>query len=94
MIPALYLDRNLREFVREYLLELNLDKIKPDEHDLYFTLRRSTYRFRDVSVEERVKEAERIDKEKGHIRLQLITLEQKQVTKKIPAIKLIQNVKG
>jgi len=52
--------------VVDFLLELDFDKIKLDEADYYFCLRRHTYKFKGKTLEERKKEKAIIDKEKGH----------------------------
>ena len=90
VLPLLWLDYGIRTFVKKYLLEINLERVKPDEHDHYFTLRRTTYRFRDIPVEERVKEAEKIDREKGHVRMQLIRLRDNTTGRDVLGIKVIQ----
>lgn len=55
------------EFLRSFLLELDIDKVKLDENDWYFCLQRRSYNFGGVSFEDRMKERKRLDEEKGHI---------------------------
>ena len=73
-IPFLRFNKDMREFTKEFLLELNFDKIKMDEHDYYFSRRRHTYMFEGKPTHERIKEAYKMDKEKGHVRMQYIEL--------------------
>ena len=71
--PALLLlrlSKPLRKFTEYFLLELELERVKLDEHDRYFCLKRRTYNFWGAELEERLKEKERIDKEKEHIILE------------------------
>jgi len=49
-----------------FLLELDYGKIKTDEADWYFCLKRKDYNFKGVLYEGRLIEKERIDREKGH----------------------------
>ena len=67
IIPALYMSKNLRDLTKRFILELDLKKIALDEHDWYFCLKRRGYRFRDIPVDMRLKEKDRIDKEKNHL---------------------------
>ena len=88
-IPFLYLSRNARNFAREFLLELNLDKIKMDENDYYFSLRRHTFMFRGIPTHKRIEEAYKIDQEKGIVRFQLILVKDPQGNQ-VPAIKVVR----
>lgn len=69
---ALKLNKQIREFVRDVLLELDIDKVKLDKDDWYFCLRRFTYQFRGMPFDQRVKLANRIDKVKNHVRVQFM----------------------
>lgn len=53
--------------INKFILDLDKDKIKLDEADWYFCLRRQGYNFGGLSYEERLKIAERIDKEKENV---------------------------
>ena len=55
-----------RRYAIEFLSQLDYEKIKLDESDWYFVLKHHCYNYKGVSSEERLKEKERIDKEKGH----------------------------
>jgi len=55
-----------RRLLVEFFSEIDLEKVKLDEADWYFVLKREQYDFRGISLEERLKIKERIDKEKGH----------------------------
>lgn len=74
VIPLLYVNKDLRNFAREFLLELDIDKIKMDEHDFYYSRRRHTYMFEGKPTHERLEEVYQIDKDKNHARLQLVEL--------------------
>ena len=66
IIPFMRIHKMTRETVKNIMLEMDIEKIKLDESDWYFCLRRKCYNYRGVTIEDRLKEAERIDKEKGH----------------------------
>jgi len=65
----------VRKFITEVLLELNMDKIKMDEADVYFSLKRRAYNTRNRSLNERLRLKRKIDKERGHWRLQLVDID-------------------
>lgn len=71
VIPILCFSKDARELMKQFLLELNTEITKLDEDDWYFSLRRRGYLFRGMSLDDRLKEKERIDKEKGHIILKI-----------------------
>ena len=75
VIPLLIISKDARKWLVRFLLEVNIEKLKLDEADRYFCLRRRGHKFFGVSLEDRLKEKERIDKEKGHISLKLIRKE-------------------
>lgn len=57
----------IKRLAIKYFNELNIDKIQPDEEDVYWSGRRAGYNFGGISYEEKIKEIERIDKEKGNV---------------------------
>lgn len=68
----------LRQITKDFLLTLDLEKVKMDKDDWYFSLGKIYYNYEDKSLEERLKEKEQIDKECGHI---LLEFNQKKVEK-------------
>jgi hypothetical protein len=56
----------VKRWVISFFEEVDFSKVKLDEADWYFCLRRHCYSFRGVSIEDRLKEKDRIDKERGH----------------------------
>lgn len=56
----------VRKWILRFLTEINYDEVKLDEADWYYVLRRHCYKYGGVSYEDRLAEAKRIDKEKGH----------------------------
>ncbi|MDD5013918.1 MAG: hypothetical protein PHW73_02305 [Atribacterota bacterium] len=56
---------------REFINELDTDKMGFDEADWYFVLRRKTYNYRGIPYAQRLEEAQKIDKEKEHLILGL-----------------------
>ncbi len=58
---------SIRKLARSFLLELDLNKIRQDEADHYFSLNRRGYNFGGIPFEKRLSEWEWINKEKGHI---------------------------
>lgn len=69
----LFIDKRAKEFLKEFLLELDVDKVKLDEDDHYFVLKRRTFNFYGRSYDDRLAERKRIDKEKGNYRVALYT---------------------
>lgn len=67
---VLFFDKDIRYYVKELFLELNLEQVKLDEDDWYFCLNRIGYDFKGWTYENRIKEKKRIDKEKGHFKVQ------------------------
>lgn len=53
--------------IRDFLMELDIEKTKLDESDWYYCFRRPSYDFGGKSLWDRVKEAAIIDDEKGHL---------------------------
>ncbi len=56
----------VRGILREFLMELDADKVKLDEADWYFCLRRSSYNYRGMPLADRFRELYLIDRAKGH----------------------------
>ncbi len=56
-----------RKIVRQFVADLDIEKIKLDSDDWYFCLRRSSYDFRGKSLYSRLVEAEIIDRERGNL---------------------------
>ena len=65
-VLVLKISKKARKYVILLLESIDLDKIKLDEADWYYCLRRPDYRYGDVAIEERMREVEKIDKEKEH----------------------------
>lgn len=70
LVPILRIPM-FKRMLKKFFDELDTEKIKMDEADWYYCLRRKLYNFRGISFEERLKEAEKIDKEKGHIKINI-----------------------
>lgn len=71
LVLFLGLSKYARQWARDFLVELDTEQVKMDESDWYFCLKRREYNFSGLSIEERLKEKERIDKEKGHTILKI-----------------------
>lgn len=65
----LRLSKQAREWVTKYLLELDIDQIKFDQDDWYFVLKRRGYDFGGWTLEDRLEERERIDRQHNHVML-------------------------
>lgn len=65
-----------KRIIKDFLMEVEVDKVKLDEADWYFCLQKKWYKYRGVSLEDRIKEKERIDEEKGHIMLEFNRIEE------------------
>jgi len=57
------------ELVKRFLLEIDLEKIKPDEDDFYFSLLRTTYNVRGFNQQERFDIKRDMDNLKGNVML-------------------------
>ncbi|MEA2036890.1 MAG: hypothetical protein U9O94_05240 [Nanoarchaeota archaeon] len=55
------------KLIKEAMSEIDTEKMKFDDADWYYVLRRFTYDYRGIPREERLKEAQRIDKEHDNI---------------------------
>lgn len=77
LLPLLNYSPLLKRILNNFFNELDIEKVKLDEADWYFSLRRSRYNFGGLTLEERLKQAERIDKEQGNA-----TIKFKMATKK------------
>lgn len=71
----------MKSILKNFLLELNLEKVVLDEADYYFCLRRNTYNFKGKTLEERMAELAVIDAEKGN---QYVKFEYRHVPPKAP----------
>ena len=92
LILFLRFSKSSREFVVEFLCELDMEEVKLDEADWYFCLRRDGYDFGGIPIKERLEERKRLDKEKGHnipiAQLQQVSPEElKKITKATPVKK-------
>ncbi|KKK96397.1 hypothetical protein LCGC14_2663170 [marine sediment metagenome] len=56
----------VKRFALQFLMKLDLDKIKPDRADGYFAYRRKEYNFDGLSFEKRMRIIREIDEVKGH----------------------------
>ena len=63
---ALRFSRKARRIAKEFISEIDLEKVKLDEADRYFCMLRDNYDFWGTPFEERKLMKEKIDKEKGH----------------------------
>lgn len=57
----------VRPVAMKLVKEIDLGQIRFDENDWYYVLRRKSYNFGGKSIDERLKEVDNIDKEKGNI---------------------------
>ena len=63
------------KFTKEFLYDLDLEKIKPDKYDLYFSYKRRGYSIQGLSLDERLAIKEKLDIEHHHYRMQLMNLQ-------------------
>lgn len=63
----LYVNKKFRTLATQFLMELDIDKVKLDEADFYFCLMRKSYNYRGLNFSSRMKIKDSIDKERGHI---------------------------
>ena len=66
LLLILRISKRARQFMITFFEKVDLERIKMDEADWYFCLRRTNFNYRDVVVEDRLKERIKIDKEKKH----------------------------
>jgi len=55
-----------KRLIIDFLLEIDMDKVKLDDADYYFCLQRPSYKFKGVPLEERILLKKQIDNQKGH----------------------------
>jgi len=60
-----------REYFKQILTNLHPAEVGIDENDWYFCLRRKSFNFKGKTLEERLEIKDKIDKEKGHVFIQL-----------------------
>jgi len=60
-----------REYFTSILINIHPAEVMIDENDWYFCLRRKSFNFKGKTLEERLKIKDEIDKEKGHIFIQI-----------------------
>lgn len=65
MLSLLFLSTEFSRFLKEFLLELDIEKLKLSEDDLYFCLAKN-YDFKGISAEERIRMKQKIDWENNH----------------------------
>lgn len=82
-------NKRFQRLMREFLVEVDRSKVILDENDWYFCLRREQYNFRGKSIEDRLAEVKKIDKEKNHVAIQLLFLKDANTDKNVPALKVI-----
>jgi len=68
-IPLLRFSPLLKRILTNFFQELDIEKVKLDEADWYYSLRRERYNFGGLTLEERLEQVKRIDKEQGHARI-------------------------
>ena len=56
-----------RKIIKEFISELDIERVKLDEADFYFCLRRSSYDFGGYQLATRLEIADKIDKEQGNL---------------------------
>jgi hypothetical protein len=78
LLAAMIVCPAFRRIMRDFLLDLDCEKVRLDDDDWYFCLDREIYDYRGIPHAERFAEKERIDRERGHV---LFTIEQKPVEK-------------
>ena len=66
ILRLLKLNKFVLKLLVRFLIELDQEEVKLDEADWYFCLGRDSYDFGGMTLEERMVEKARIDKEKGH----------------------------
>lgn len=62
----LRLNKGAREFVVRFLTEIDYKKIKMDDADWYYCLRRPEFNFSDISFEDRMKQVKIMDEKVGN----------------------------
>lgn len=85
---CLKFSKTLRKIASEFFGCISMPQVYMDESDKYFSLRRAQYNFGGKKLEERLEEAEKIDKEAGNMRISLVIL-QDEKGQKFNGIKVI-----
>lgn len=73
----LYIWKDLRIFLKNVIMEIDIDKVRLDDSDWYFCLKRSQYNFRGIPYKERLQMKESVDKLKGHIPVKFVSPDKK-----------------
>ena len=71
ILKIVLLSPKIRKFIKEFLGEFNEKEIRLDEADWYYCLRRHRYNYGGLTYEERMKIKDSIDKQKGHVVLDI-----------------------
>ena len=74
IIPLLWFDKRMAKFTRLFFLAIDTKEFALDEADRYFCLRRRSHNIDGTILSDRLKEKERIDKEKGIVLMQLLQI--------------------
>lgn len=61
VVPFLMVNKDFRKITKRFLLALNVDELRMDESDWYFSLRRVNYKFKGMEILPRLKEAAEMD---------------------------------
>ena len=67
----LYVSDSTKEWIRDILLGLNLDKVKMDENDLFFSLLKQGYNVKGMSLKERIDLRNKMNKESGRVQIKV-----------------------
>lgn len=71
LVMFLRLSKSARDWAKKFLLELDTEKIRLDEADWYFCLKRNNYHFEGVPLENRLEFKKWIDGVRGHVMLKI-----------------------
>ena len=71
VLVVMCMSKEAREFAHKFLMALDIEKVKLSEAAWYFNLRRDSYNYGGKSLEVRLIEAEKVDREKNHIILEI-----------------------
>lgn len=78
VLKVCFLFRPVRNITKELLLDIDFDKIKPDEADFYYVCDRDDYNYSGLNRDERMKIAKELDEKVGNKRPKITFVNKKE----------------
>lgn len=75
LVSLALLNKDVREFLKDMLLAVNIDHVRLDQDDWYFCLKKRGFNFKGWPLARRLALKKKLDKERHHYRLQLMDIQ-------------------